>query len=76
MPITDLEDPSLVRSNQRAELHAAVVQFFADTHKKNTVDEPLDPSEQELRALIVACDSEYVVKGMTEWLPAWRVCSF
>lgn len=24
---------------------------------------------------IVATDSKYVVKGMTEWLPAWRVFS-
>ena len=22
---------------------------------------------------VVATDSEYVVKGMTEWLPAWKV---
>ncbi|CAG5158134.1 uncharacterized protein ALTATR162_LOCUS5000 [Alternaria atra] len=55
-----------VRSNQRAELCAAILglELVAKTYDKN--------SNSEAGAWIVATDSEYVVKGMTEWLPKWR----
>ena len=67
-PITDMVDNFPVRSNQRAELSAAIVglELLAKTYDKN--------SKSEAVAWIVATDSEYVVKGMTEWLPKWRVC--
>lgn len=29
--------------------------------------------EEGTKQWIIATDSEYVVKGMTEWLPRWRV---
>ena len=30
----------------------------------------------ERKSWVIATDSEYVVKGMTEWLPAWKVCTY
>ena len=72
MPITDLEDDFALRSNQRAELHAAKLglEFLAEAHRINT--EP----EDESNVWVIATDSEYVVKGMTEWLPTWRVSNY
>jgi ribonuclease HI len=67
-PITDTEDNFPLRSNQRAELCAAKfgVELLARTYTK----EP----KSEAEVWIIATDSEYVVKGMTEWLPKWKVC--
>jgi ribonuclease HI len=67
-PITDKVDNFPLRSNQRAELCAAKLglEVFAEGYTK-------DP-KTEAAAWIVATDSEYVVKGMTEWLPKWKVC--
>jgi ribonuclease HI len=55
-------------SNQRAELCAAKlgVELFASSYVK----EP----KSEADAWIIATNSEYVVKEMTEWLPKWKVC--
>lgn len=35
----------------------------------------LNPKERSSEAWIIATDPEYVVKGLTEWLPTWRACS-
>jgi ribonuclease HI len=74
MPITDLEDDFPVRSNQRAELYAAKLglEFLAEADESNS-NEPTGKPKGEAKAWIIATDSEYVVKGMTEWLPTWRV---
>ncbi|KAJ6192282.1 ribonuclease H-like domain-containing protein [Bipolaris maydis] len=66
LPITDVVDEFPLRSNQRAELCAARsgVEFLS---KANT-----QHSEDEAVAWIIATDSEYVVKRMTEWLPTWK----
>ena len=69
------------RTSQRAELLAAIsgIRFMAEA------DGPYVPKKkkckkQDLRkteiSWIIATDSEYVVKGMTEWLPAWQVSYF
>lgn len=65
-PITDTVDSFPLRSNQRAELCAAKlgVELLARTWTEESKNE----------AWIIATDSEYVVKGMTEWLPKWKVC--
>lgn len=72
VPITDEEDPSPVRSNQRAELLAAKmgIEFLGLLAEMNK-----DPSrpKKEPPTWIIATDSHYVVRGMTEWLPAWKV---
>ncbi|KAF2662515.1 ribonuclease H-like protein [Lophiostoma macrostomum CBS 122681] len=71
LSITDAEDDFPVRSNQRAELCAAITglktlaSIYVSKGAKRT-------SEANSKGLIVATDSEYVVKGMTEWLPAWK----
>jgi ribonuclease HI len=76
MPITDLVDNFPVRSNQRAELYAARLglEFLVKADGANT-KEPTGKSKDESEAWIIATDSEYVVKGMTEWLPTWKVYS-
>ncbi|KAF2870201.1 ribonuclease H-like domain-containing protein [Massariosphaeria phaeospora] len=55
-----------VRSNQRAELCAAKlgIELFAEAHAERP--------KSDAKVWIIATDSEYVVKGMTEWLPNWR----
>ncbi|KAF1939827.1 ribonuclease H-like protein [Clathrospora elynae] len=71
--ITDLADDFPVRSNQRAELYAAIVglEFLAEADEINSHEQTGKPKDQA-EAWIIATDSEYVVKGMTEWLPKWR----
>ena len=66
IPITDEIDPGQKRSSQRAELLAAIVgvEMAYPQHGR---------SEEEKQSLIIATDSEYVVKGMTEWFPEWKV---
>jgi ribonuclease HI len=66
-PITDTVDDFPLRSNQRAELCAAKlgIELLAKAH----TEEP----GSEAEAWIIATDSQYVVQGMTEWLPKWRV---
>jgi ribonuclease HI len=81
IPVTDALDSFPLRSNQRAELLAAYSallnlrddpalgnkhhQDLTQLDSKNSM-EPISP--------IIATDSEYVVKGITEWLPKWKVC--
>jgi ribonuclease HI len=69
-PITDTDDNFPQRSNQGAELCAANigVEFLGEAYNNN----PKSGAE----IWIVATDSEYVVKGMTEWLPTWKVKIF
>jgi ribonuclease HI len=76
LPMTDTEDSFPLRSNQRAELYAAKVglEFLAESARVNT-EEPVGKSKDEPAYWIIATDSEYVVKGMTEWLPRWKVCA-
>ena len=38
-------------------------------HQMNGMEPPT-----EEKSWVIASDSEYVVKGMMEWLPAWKVC--
>lgn len=72
--ITDLEDTCPVRSNQRAELYAAIagLRYLADWDRLNS-KESSRRLKREPKAWIIATDSEYAVKGITEWLPTWRV---
>ncbi|EMD86688.1 hypothetical protein COCC4DRAFT_82768 [Bipolaris maydis ATCC 48331] len=65
-PITNTVGSFPLRSNQRVELYAAKsgLEFFSEAHDK-------DP-KSDTKAWIIATDSEYVIKGMTEWLPRWK----
>lgn len=79
IPITSSLDPGQKRTSQRAELLAALaaLQFIAEAdrlHGKEAKkkDGPRSPGQSE-KAWVIATDSEYVVKGMTEWLRTWKV---
>lgn len=86
-PITNEEDDSGIRSNQRAELCAAKHALdlidarseeeqesasYSRTNTQRRVNHR-NRNDDKDRFYIVATDSEYVVKGMTEWLPTWKV---
>ncbi|KAF2472779.1 ribonuclease H-like protein [Lindgomyces ingoldianus] len=62
----DIVDNFPLRLNQRAELCAAKpgLEFFAEAYNKG--------SKSEAEAWIIATNSEYVVKGITEWLSTWK----
>ncbi|KAK8179068.1 ribonuclease H-like domain-containing protein [Phyllosticta citribraziliensis] len=65
------------RTNQRAELlgvnggmHWGIYKIRAET--------PTDQCwvDAQFNALVIATDSEYAVKGLTEWLPEWKENNF
>ncbi|KAH7922881.1 hypothetical protein BV22DRAFT_1037006 [Leucogyrophana mollusca] len=83
IPIDDSIDPRAPRTNQRAELLAAMkglekicevdqgwlaVQHDDRLRRIGRVEEPCNPV-----CVIVVTDSEYVVKNMNENLPTWKV---
>jgi ribonuclease HI len=73
-PITNSEDNFPVRSNQRAELYAARLGLnFLDLFDLMYKEEPSSTPKGKSQTWIIATDSQYVIKGMTEWLPKWRV---
>ena len=82
LPVTEAMDPGRPPTSQRAELLAActgiriIAEVDEDDIKKNTADmlEEGGPP-RSVRSWIIASDSLYVVKGMTEWLPDWKVSS-
>ncbi|KAK8213863.1 ribonuclease H-like domain-containing protein [Phyllosticta capitalensis] len=68
-------DSSSKRTNNKAELAAASVGLMiAREDLRESLR--LGISEVHDRQLIIACDSEHVVKGMTEWLPKWKRNNF
>ena len=82
VPITDEIDPGQRRTSQRAELLAALagLDHMVDDHelihgdeKKGESKKKHRDSQVETSTWVIATDSEYVVKGMTEWLPTWKV---
>ncbi|KAL8860579.1 MAG: hypothetical protein Q9178_002932 [Gyalolechia marmorata] len=83
IPITAVLDPGQKRTSQRAELLAALsgLRQLIDVDELNATEETMEKERKMRRKLaptagekswIIATDSEYVVKGMTEWLPAWK----
>ena len=78
IPVDDDIDPSFVRTSQRAELLAAIhgIRKLADYEdhgggKPGKVREVHQESDKI--AWVITSDSEYVVLGMTEWAPGWKV---
>ena len=84
--VEDAVDPDGPRINQRAELLAAIeglkqldnvnrIQAIykatgkGDSHYKLARRH----TDDQRSTYIVVADSEYVVKGITEWFPTWRV---
>ena len=77
IPITADWDPGQKRTSQRAELLASIagLRYMVDCDRLNNgePDEPKREKDKGEKSWIIATDSEYVVKGVTEWLPAWKV---
>ena len=79
IPITSELDPGQKRTSQRAELLAALaaVRFMTEAARRNGENAIGEDGGDRLKgrdsAWVIATDSEYVVKGMTEWLPTWKV---
>ncbi|KAJ7696697.1 ribonuclease H-like domain-containing protein [Mycena rosella] len=75
--VTEAMDPGAPRTSQRAELLAALegLHFLVGAERKYHVGSRAHlKSKDPEREFIVVTDSEYVVKGMTEWMPYnnWR----
>ena len=87
IPIDTDWDPNQKRTSQRAELLAALAGLrYLAALEKCQEDEGSGKSKRTKEAKskksssqgpgsswIIATDSEYVAKGMTEWLPQWKV---
>ena len=63
------EKLSCIKAARAAEARAAKfgLEVLAEDDDRN--------SEGRERNWIIATDSEYVVRGMTEWLPTWKACT-
>lgn len=84
-PIDAMIDGAQKRTSQRAELIAACYGLRYWVREQYDIDELLGEAQKRKKparphgsstdpaALVVATDSEYAVKGMTEWLPKWKV---
>ena len=78
-PVTSSLDPGQKRTSQRVELLAALaaLRYLAEAdqlnEKKAKKKDRRPLSRDSDKAWVIATDSEYVVKGMTEWLRAWKV---
>ncbi|CAL8578857.1 hypothetical protein XPA_004628 [Xanthoria parietina] len=76
VPITANMDRGQRRTSSRAELLAALsglrLMVAADQLQQLKQLETSGPPTEERQSWVIATDSEYVVKGMTEWLPAWK----
>lgn len=75
MPVNHLVDSTPVHTNQRAELLAVIegVRRLGD-FLQSKWDPENRPSRDDRAEMVVATDSEYVCKGVTEWMPKWKVC--
>lgn len=81
IPVTDDVDSFPLRSSQRAELLAAWLALSKIQDDPAFVDQPefkkshkgkFPKASNGRTEAIIASDSQYVVKGITEWLPTWK----
>jgi ribonuclease HI len=78
--VSDVEtNVNAPRTSQRAELLAAV-QVLKEAKKDNlqpthSIIRSYSREDSERPTLVIASDSEYVVRGITEWFPSWKVSS-
>lgn len=70
IPVSPAVDTNPLRTNSRAELLASIegVRRFGAYLRQ----QPRLPGSTD-RNVIVATDSEYVVNGITEYMPEWKV---
>ncbi|PCH34222.1 ribonuclease H-like protein, partial [Wolfiporia cocos MD-104 SS10] len=73
IPVDNSMDASPRRSSQRAELLAAIEGLRRlSTAVADHFPRRFEGQRLYHRGLIIATDSEYVAKGVTEWFPAWK----
>ncbi|KAG9309704.1 ribonuclease H-like domain-containing protein [Chiua virens] len=74
IPVDDRLDPGGKRTSQRAELLAAIqgLEKFCGPGG-GTAHDVRKRKKGPSAIVIITTDSEYVVKGMAEWLPNWKV---
>ncbi|KAF8215104.1 ribonuclease H-like domain-containing protein [Mycena galopus ATCC 62051] len=74
IPITDAMDPGARRTSQRAELLAALcgLDMLVGATWSAHADSPPFECPHHLLEYVIITDSEYVVKGITEWVPEWK----
>ncbi|KAF8215088.1 ribonuclease H-like domain-containing protein [Mycena galopus ATCC 62051] len=72
--VTDAMDSRLPRTSQRAELLAALygLDMLIDTAVNDHSASRAPECAHLAREYVVVADSEYVVKGITEWVPEWK----
>ncbi|KAI5481666.1 ribonuclease H-like protein [Pseudohyphozyma bogoriensis] len=68
LPVDDELDLGQPRTNQRAELLAAIHGLRLLTQAEHCPT----PHDDTNPALLIVTDSAYVVTGMTEWFPRWK----
>jgi ribonuclease HI len=80
IPVDDTNDPHQKRTSQRAELLAALegLRLISEAAAEATPDDKhfIESKRHDGKdhfCWVIATDSVYVVKGMTEWLPVWKV---
>ncbi|KAI6002383.1 hypothetical protein F5J12DRAFT_840735 [Pisolithus orientalis] len=76
IPVDDRLDPGEKRTSQRTELLAAPhgLKNVCDEDESYLADRRRNRSSHSQRPeTIITTNSEYMVKGMTEWLPTWKV---
>jgi len=72
-PATEDYDPNMPRTNQRAELLAAIYGLEAYVAGFGTMRIHEDATGDEMKTWTITTDSRYVVNGITDWLPRWKV---
>ncbi|KAE9396103.1 ribonuclease H-like protein, partial [Gymnopus androsaceus JB14] len=62
------------RTNQRAELLAAIhgLELLGKISNKEYEEEMYNSHPDDIATLVLATDSEYIVKGITEWYHIWE----
>ncbi|KAK7048798.1 ribonuclease H-like protein [Favolaschia claudopus] len=76
LPVDDKMDPGAPRTNQRAELLAAIHGLEMVVEKKLQYHAGIRahlPSAEKEKVYVVAADSDYVVQGITDWVFQWKV---
>lgn len=80
IPIDDSVDPGGARTSQRAELLAAIEALSLWTARwadpddaEHQLHDPRGKDGDWGVNVIIATDSEYVAKGISEWYPNWKV---
>lgn len=72
IPVDDSVDSNPKRTSQRAELLAAMEGLRRISLESGLHHSTERHTNREPQCWIIVTDSEYVVRGMTEWLPGWK----